>query len=149
MSALKARLFPEPWMRWYDLPGLRRIALARFSFMRKAWMPGHRRLARLRALYWVLLRGHDTEICNYCGGPVGLVFHAPDAIWETVTGYARHPSGEAAPGVLCIPCVDFLYARAAPRGEAGYLRWTCVTDDSIWPVRVRAALSSLSEGSQE
>lgn len=127
-----SRLFPEPWMRWYDLPGLKRIALSRFSFMRKAWHTPHRRLARLRALYWVLIRGWDSEICGCCGGPVKVVFHTPDWIWETVTGYARYLDGEAAPGCLCVPCVSDLYSAAVPRGDAGYLRWTCTADDSIW-----------------
>lgn len=118
-------------MRWYDLPGLRRVALARFSFMRKARRADRRRFARLRALYWVLVRGWDTEICGRCGGPVRVVFHAPDWIWETVTGHARSPGGEAAPGCLCIPCVDQLYAAAVQRGDAGFLRWTCAADDSV------------------
>lgn len=120
------RIFAEPWMRWYDLPGLRRLALARFSFMRKPWHPGCRRLARLRALYWVLLRGHDTEICHYCGGPVRVVFHVPDAIWGAVTGKARTPGGEAALGILCVPCVDDLALNAG----LPFLRWTCATDDT-------------------
>ena len=58
---------------------------------------------------------------------MGLGFHVPDAIWEAVTGHARYPDGEAAPGILCIPCVDDL------ADEAGltYLRWTCALDDSV------------------
>lgn len=124
-------LFREPWMRWYDLPGIRRLALARFSFMRKAWRQDARRLARVRALYWVLIRGWDSEICARCGGPVRVVFHAPDWIWEVVTGFARYPSGEAAPGCLCVPCVDDLYDAAVPRGNHGFLRWTCAADDSV------------------
>lgn len=115
-------------MRWYDLRGLRRLALARWSFTRKGWHPRHRRLARLRALYWVLVRGHDTEICARCGGRVHIVYIVPDEIWQAATGWVPYSSGESAPGTLCPYCLDDL-AR-----EAGlpYLRWTCSTDDSAF-----------------
>lgn len=60
-----------------------------------------------------------------CGRPVRLVYHAPDWIWEAVTGRARHPSGEAAPGILCPRCLDDLAdAKGLP-----FLRWTCATSD--------------------
>jgi hypothetical protein len=62
---------------------------------------------------------------------VRLVYHAPDAIWELVTGLARHADGHAAPGILCPPCLDGLYEAATPRGAAGFLRWTCAADDSV------------------
>lgn len=105
----------------------RRIVLADWSIRRRHWRADRKRLARLRSLYWILVRNYETEICQRCGGPVRVVFHAPDAIWQTVTGHARYESGESAPGVLCPPCVDDL------ADEAGlpYLRWTCSTDDSV------------------
>ena len=114
--------WPENWVR--------RALLARYSFMRKGWHRRSRRLARLRALYWVLVRGHDSEICARCGGPVRVVFHVPDAIWEAASGFlnaARSPGGESGAGVLCIPCVDDL------AHEAGLmvLIWTCSFDDSV------------------
>jgi hypothetical protein len=119
----------EDWMRWYDHSWARPFVLSRWTFMRKHWHPGARRLARWRSLYWTLLRRWDSEICARCGSPVRVVFHVPDAIWECAAGFAvtkRDPGGEAAPGVLCVSCVTDL-AR-----EAGlpYLRWTCSTDDS-------------------
>lgn len=115
---------------YHGLP--HQLSLTRWSFTKKGWHPQHKRLARLRCLYWTVIRYHETEICAICGGPVRLVFHVPDEIWAKVTGYgARHPSGEAAPGILCPPCVDDLYEKATPRGAAGFLRWTCATDDSV------------------
>lgn len=89
------------------------------------------RLAMLRALYWMIVRRYETELCQHCGRPVRIVFHVPDWVWETVTGRARYPDGEAAPGILCPPCVGDLYSAAVPRGEAGFLRWTCAADDSV------------------
>jgi hypothetical protein len=85
------------------------------------------RAAMLRALYWMLVRRYETELCQHCGRPVRLVYHAPDAIWEAVTGRARHPDGEAAPGVLCPRCLDDL---ATAKGLP-FLRWTCATDDTV------------------
>jgi hypothetical protein len=88
-----------------------------------------RRLARLRALYWVLVRGHDTEICARHGGPVSLVFHVPDLLWDTYSGFPnaeRSPGGEAGAGVLCVQCFTDLYKEA---GGPTYLRWACREDD--------------------
>lgn len=119
-------------MRWYDHPAARRFALARWSFRRKNWHPQAKRLARLRSLYWVLVRGHYCEICGVCGGPVRLVFHVPDALWERFCGFTgsrRSPGGEAAYGVLCPACFDDLHKASSGRGE--YLRWTCSSDDEV------------------
>lgn len=119
---------PE-WWRWYDHPLARPLVLSRWTFMGgKHWHPSHKRLARLRALYWTLIRRHETEICARCGSPVRVVFHVPDAIWAAATGYGhRFPDGQAAPGVLCIPCVSDL----AKEAGIPFLRWTCATDDSV------------------
>jgi hypothetical protein len=117
----------SPGYRWYNRSLVRRFILARFV-RRKHWHPTALRLARLRWLYWVLIRGWDSEICGRCGGPVKVVFHVPDAIWEAVTGYGgRSPGGESAPGILCVPCVDDL----AEEAGLPFLRWTCATDDSV------------------
>ena len=97
------------------------LVLARWPFQGKRWRADRRRLARLRALYWIIVRQHETELCERCGAPVRVVFHAPDDLWELATGYARFPDGEAAPGVLCPPCVDDL---VEPQID-GYLTWTC------------------------
>lgn len=83
--------------------------------------------AMLRGIYWRLVRRYETELCQHCGRPVLLVYHAPDAIWEAVTGLARHPDGHAAPGILCPVCFDDLAeAKGLP-----YLRWTCATSDEV------------------
>lgn len=87
----------------------------------------HNRPAKARALYWMLARRYKTELCQECGRPVRLVYHAPDAIWETVTGRARHPRGESAPGILCPRCLSTL---ARSKGLP-FLRWTCSTTDEV------------------
>ena len=108
----------------YRIPLPRRIVLARLAFKRwPSW--DAKKLRRLRALYWWLIRNYETEICDRCGGRVGVVFHVPDAVWEAVTGLARFADGQAAGGCLCPECVDDLW-NASPRT---YLRWTCSTTD--------------------
>lgn len=99
----------------------RRLVLSRWSLRGKYWLNYRLRSARLRALYWHLIRNHETEICGRCGGPVQIVFHTPDHIWELATGNARDPGGESGGGVLCPPCVDAL---VEPKVD-GYLTWTC------------------------
>ena len=85
------------------------------------------RRAMLWALYWMLVRRYKTELCQRCGRPVDLAYHAPDAIWEAVTGRARHPDGHAAPGILCPSCLGVLAkAKGLP-----FLRWTCSTTDEV------------------
>lgn len=85
------------------------------------------RRATFQMLYWILIRRYKTELCQHCGRPVRLVYHAPDAIWETVTGNARHSDGHVAPGILCPPCLSKL----AKEKGLPFLRWTCRTDDSV------------------
>lgn len=77
--------------------------------------------ARMRGTYWWLLRRYETELCDHCGRPVGVVYHAPDDLWELATGHARFPDGQAAPGCLCPKCLDDL---VDPKVD-GYLTWTC------------------------
>lgn len=79
------------------------------------------RMATVRGMYWWLVRRYETELCQRCGRPVRVVFHAPDDLWELATGCVRVPDGESAPGVLCPACVDDL---VEPQIE-GYLTWTC------------------------
>lgn len=127
-------------MRWYDLPVLRRFALSRFSFMRSGWHPDALRLARARALYWTLVRGHDSEICLRCGAPVRVVYWAPDELWERCSGfeYAARNGSEAGSGVLCPYCLDAL---------AGWpLYWTCSRDEMVMPHQ-RTAYASMQVAS--
>jgi hypothetical protein len=118
------------WKRWYDLPVMRTLALTRWCLRDKYFHPRRKRLAKLRALYWTLIRRYETELCQLCGGPVRLCFHVPDAIWEAHAGFRitkRRPGGEAAPGVLCPVCFTDL---AADDG-AHCLWWTCGFDDEL------------------
>lgn len=65
-------------------------------------------LRRLRRFYWTRIRRWDSEICQDCGGPVGLVWWChDDLLWEKVTGNPK-PAGsrESAAGVFCINCFD-------------------------------------------
>lgn len=91
--------------------------------------------ATMRALYWMLVRRYETELCQHCGCPVAIVYHAPDAIWGAVTGLARQPDGEAAPGILCPTCLSDL----AQDAGLPFLRWTCATTD--WPLHFEDALT--------
>lgn len=74
---------------------------------RKHWHPDRRRLARLRALYWIVVRRHETEICGRCGGPVDFVFHVEDELWTSACGFPEAPSG-----VLCPKCFETLARQA-------------------------------------
>lgn len=125
-------------MRWDGLwrrgvgavedPDNGRLILRATGISRIQWALGHESWpARIRAAYWYIVRRYDSEVCQRCGRPVGVVFHVPDAVWEVVTGHARFPDGEAAPGILCIRCVNELYAERAH----DFLRWTCATDDTV------------------
>lgn len=72
-------------------------------------------LPRLRALYWIVLRRWDAEICS-CGRPVRLVWWChDDFLWEKVTGKAK-PVGsrESAAGILCIQCFDIAAKEVCP-----------------------------------
>lgn len=71
----------------------------RYALREKNYHPRHDRLAKLRALYWILVRRWETEICNCCGRPVGVVWWCFDQkLWDHVNG------GEG--GTLCIRCFD-------------------------------------------
>jgi ribosomal protein L34E len=77
---------------------------SRPRFIWAAYVLGRRfpggRVARLRALWHVVVRRYDAEICDDCGRPVGRGirswWHAPDDLWMHINGgYA---------GVLCPAC---------------------------------------------
>lgn len=92
----------------------------RYALRKKAITGGWK--ARLRALWWIAVKGEEGEICMECGRPVGLVWWCYDnALWERVTGFVT-PLGGTAPGLLCIPCFD-----AAVRGlpETIWVEWAC------------------------
>lgn len=103
--------------RWYDSRLVRPFALARLVFV-KFWHPQVQPLARLRALYWWLIRRWDAEICGRCGRPVALVFHVPDALWMESCGFDHAPGG-----VLCVACFDSLAGR--------HLFWTCSREETV------------------
>lgn len=98
------------------------LTLARWSFRSRGWHPRAKRLARLRHLYWTLVRWHETEICNKCGGPVGLAWHAPDDLWLYFSGLAHPPHGQ-----LCSGCFSEEVRHHTGKG----IFWTCSQDPSI------------------
>ena len=103
--------------RWYDHPIMRPFTLAYHVLFRKHWHPQRQRLARMRALYWRLLRRWDSEICACCGRPVRIVFHVPNYLWYAHSGF---PDGA---GILCVACFDDL---------AGWpLHWTCSRSNAV------------------
>jgi len=75
--------------------------------IRYVWRPVFSPTAKLRALYWLLLRRWETEICQQCGRPVRHVWWCHDTrLWERVTGNRKPPGSEAAAGIWCIRCFD-------------------------------------------
>lgn len=81
-----------------SLFSFRRLQRVRWTIRRKGWHPNRRKLARLRATYWVLIRNYETEICARCGGPVRLVYHVPDELWMRYCGFPNPPWGVLCPG---------------------------------------------------
>jgi len=113
------------YWKWYDYEPWRRFALARWAFVKSAWHQDATVLARLRYLYWTLIRFHDSEVCCLCGRPVQVVFHVPIPLWDKCSGF--RPGG----GVLCIGCFDRL---------AGWpLYWTCSRDEAVMEAGRRIA----------
>jgi hypothetical protein len=75
---------------------------------------------KARALYWLVIRRWETEICQHCGRPVRLVWWChDDLLWEKVTGKPK-PTGsrESASGILCIRCFD-----TAAKKVCGWIEW--------------------------
>lgn len=91
-------------------------------------------VAQARALYWLVLRRWETEICQHCGRPVRLVWWChSDRLWELVTGKTKTPgSHEAAGGVWCITCFDL-----AAREHSDWIEWA--------PLNLRHHYQSLEE----
>lgn len=56
----------------------------------------------VRQCYWVLIRGHIGEACNFCGRPY-MVWWAPNDLWERFAGDA---------GLCCPNCFDRRARRA-------------------------------------
>ena len=90
---------------------------------RKHWHPKRQRLARVRALWLVVARHWETEICGRCGRGVGLVWHAPDDQRWVASGYP-----DKGGGILCIPCFD----RLCEESGLPFLRWTCEMDSVMY-----------------
>lgn len=122
---MKGKIMIEAWQiehRPLLYAILRRIELCRWAFRRKQFHPSARWPARARAV-WIILGGHETEICCYCGGGVNAVWWCPDkALWQQLTGW------ENGGGVACMRCFEGL---ATERGV--FLKWTATTEDySEW-----------------
>lgn len=84
---------------------IRRVELTRYVFNSKSWHPSAKWTARVRALLLVL-RGHETEICCYCGGKVGVVWWCQDSdLWSRLTGWEDG-------GISCVDCFDSLAQKA-------------------------------------
>jgi hypothetical protein len=96
---------------------VRRIGLWRWAFQDKQFYPSARWYARLQAL-WIILWGHETEICAYCGGGVDAVWWCPDnELWKQLTG--EQEGG----GVSCMRCFE----RRAREANI-FLEWTATAD---------------------
>jgi hypothetical protein len=90
----------------------------RYAFKRGRF---HGTAAMLRALYWLVVRRWETEICQHCGRPVRQVWWCgDDRLWERVTGNKKPDGKEAAAGIWCIRCFDE-GARQDP--ETGWVEW--------------------------
>ena len=72
-------------------------------------------------LYWRHIRRHPYELCNSCGCPVGLVWHASEGLWNYVVAGQERTTytfrrglmnnawaerSEGVGGIRCIPCFD-------------------------------------------
>jgi len=87
----------RPWLYFF----LRRFELVRFALTEKAFRKDAFWSARLRCIFHTLC-GHETEICQRCGGKVNIVWWCADIhIWSKVTGCDGN-------GVLCANCFDGL-----------------------------------------
>jgi hypothetical protein len=68
--------------------------------------------ALVRAVWWLFVRGYESEICYDCGRPVATVWWAEGSLWSRLTGW-----GEG--GLLCMGC----FARRAGRQSVA-LNWS-------------------------
>lgn len=91
---------------------LRRFELTRWCLKKKHMHKDAKWYARIRAIILVL-RGHETEICCFCGAGVNLVWWCPyNDLWAKLTGWEDG-------GLSCIHCFDKL-ARTA----GVFLNWS-------------------------
>lgn len=113
---------------------LRRYELTKYVLRKKSFHRDHQRLARLRA--WLLvLKGHETEICCFCGRAVEVVWWCEDKnIWGQVTGWTNGG------GVSCLKCFDRLFDKKAK--GCGFLTWTCKVESKMEPEALSRILSS-------
>jgi hypothetical protein len=96
---------------------LRRFELCRWVLFGKHFHESASWWARVRAL-WIVLGGHETEICCLCGRGVNAVWWCQDgALWEQVTGWIDGG------GVSCMACFE----RAAVR-QSVFLKWTATVE---------------------
>jgi hypothetical protein len=90
-----------------------------------------RRLAPrwLRRWWWQRVRGYGCEICVDCGGPVGLVWTAPDHLWRAL--------GLPDWMVLCVHCFDRRFYRWQMRrvSDRAILRWVPRAEDPAYEGR--------------
>jgi hypothetical protein len=75
-------------------------------------------VARLREFYWRRLRRWETEICQWCGGRVRIVWTASDEDWLRVMGHDG--------GVLCVFCFE-----GAMEEQGRFIRWVPTPLDTI------------------
>jgi hypothetical protein len=75
----------------------------------------------LRRFWWRHVRGYACELCQDCGGPVGVVWTAPDDLWLAEVGLPPW-------GVLCVHCFDDRFY-AATKGKRLILRWVPRAED--------------------
>lgn len=93
-----------------------RLSLTPYVLSRYSGVP------RLRALYWHIVRGWESEVCQQCGRPVRVVWWChDDRLWELVTGHIKPSGKEAAAGIWCPSCFD-----EAARDRAGWVEWAPV-----------------------
>lgn len=73
---------------------------------RTIWHPRAKWYARWRALWLIVVRRHETEICSICGGRVRLVWHVDDDLWLEAMGEVG--------GVACPNCFDRFAGESGP-----------------------------------
>jgi hypothetical protein len=80
---------------------VRRIELTKYVLNKKSFHPQAQKLSIIKALVLVLF-GHETEICNFCGSKVEYIWWSDDYLWKILTGYKN---GE---GISCMKCFEKL-----------------------------------------
>lgn len=84
---------------------VRRIEMTKYVFNKKIWHKSAKWTAKARAL-WLVLIGHEAEMCLFCGGRVAFVWWCQDSIlWTKLTGWQEG-------GICCMKCFDTLATKA-------------------------------------